>query len=62
MAQRGGFKENIYISYKKTIHKSLQLESPPSLRHEIVSVCLFEAQLFAGLFTSGGQALEKFLV
>jgi hypothetical protein len=47
---------------KKTIQKSLHLRVPPPLRHEIVSVCLFEAQLFARLFTSVDRPLRRFRV
>jgi hypothetical protein len=44
VAQRGGIKENIYHT-KKQFKSLCNLRVTP-LRHEIVSVCLFEAQLF----------------
>ncbi len=60
VTQRGGFKEKytVYGIIQKNNPKVCNLRVHP-LRHEIVSVCLFKAQLFARLFTSGGQPLEK---
>ncbi len=49
---------NINLTKKKQSKRLCNLRVPP-LRHEIVTEFLFEAQLFARMFTPGGQALEK---